>query len=88
MFYTYISYYENNKFHSVGVTSDLKRRIKTLNLNSVQDIKLVYYEEYENSKAATERETLLNELTPEIIHTFVKENNPTLSNLLTILNNH
>ena len=74
-----------NNFHSIGVTSDLKRRLKTLNFNGINSdkykYKTVYFETYENSNKAIQRENKLNKIPKELILELVKNNNPLLTDL-------
>jgi len=65
-FYTYITYTVENKFYSLGVTSDLQKRLKLLKVQEKKTFKLVYWECYDNSEDATEREKLLHRFPPEI----------------------
>lgn len=81
-FYTYISYNSQNTIHSIGVTNNLKRRFRLLNSINKCNCKLVYYEEYDNHIKAIKREDELNSLTTNSILLLVKENNPSLLNLL------
>ena len=84
-FYIYITYTEDNKLYSLGVTSDLKKRMKLLKMQNKKTFKLVYWENYDISKEATEREKFLQKFPPEILHQIVKDNNPSLSDLSDLL---
>ena len=84
-FFTYISYFENNNFESIGVTNCLQRRLKLLNQLSDKKVKLVYFEEYDNSKTATAREQFLKELHSKLLSELIIENNPMLTDLLEII---
>lgn len=79
-YYTYIIYSERNKFHSLGVTADLKNRWEILKKNN-EKIKLVYWEVFDRSNEATARENILKQFPAEILNQLVKENNPTLADL-------
>jgi len=84
LFYTYITYNKQNRFQNIGVTSDLKRRLKVLNLQNnapEKQYKIVYYETYNDSKTATDRENQLQLLSSSVINSLVKENNPLLKDL-------
>ncbi len=85
IFYTYIIYTKENKFYSLGVTSDMERRLKLLKSKNKKNTKLVYWESYENSSEATERENILQKFHPEILHQLVKENNPALTDLYNLI---
>ncbi len=80
-FYLYIIYTYQNKFHSLGITSDLKRRMNILKNKTKNDIKLVYWETFDKSSEAEDREIFLSDFPPEIIHKLVKESNPSLIDL-------
>jgi predicted GIY-YIG superfamily endonuclease len=83
-FYLYITYTFENRFNSLGVTSDLKIRINLLKIQEKKTFKLVYWESYDKSEEATKRENFLQKFPPEILHQLVKENNPSLSDLLNL----
>ena len=87
MFYTYIAYYNDNNFHSVGVTNSLLRRIKILcqlpdTAARKQSCKIVYYEEFDESKQATLRESELLKLPRQLVSELVLEANPMCIDLL------
>lgn len=85
-FYTYIAYFKEDTFQSIGVTSDLKRRFKLLKqIGSKKQsscCKLVYYEEFQSSDKATKRENELLELHETVLNELVEEANPMLVDLL------
>ena len=84
-YYTYIAYSKTNNLREVGVTNHLKRRFKLLNLkcNETENTcKLVYYEIFDDSKEARNRECELNELHTTIIDKLVEDTNPMLVDLL------
>ncbi len=83
MFYLYITYDLNNKFHSIGVTTDMKRRLKILNMKK-EFYKIVYFECFEDSTIATKRENEFLRTQKDVICEIVKENNPSLVNLVNI----
>ncbi len=83
MFYLYISYDLENRFHSIGVTTDINRRLKILNLHK-ENYKIVYYECFEDSLNAIKRENKFLKTQKDIINSLVKDNNPTLVNLINI----
>ena len=85
MYYVYIAFYENNTIQGVGVTNNLKHRFRLLNTKSTNNCKLVFFEEYMDSKKATERENELGVLPKEILKEFVEDNNPMYVDLK---NNH
>jgi predicted GIY-YIG superfamily endonuclease len=80
MFYTHIAYYPKKNKFIIGVTLDIKRRKKIL-CKQFPDCKIVYYEEFETSKEATERENELLDLPKQLIKELVLENNPELIEL-------
>jgi predicted GIY-YIG superfamily endonuclease len=85
VFYTYIVYNKNDSIHGIGVTIDLNRRLRLLNLilKSKDDYcKLVYYEEFTDSGAASKYEDELNELSEKELNQLVEDDNPMLVNLL------
>ena len=84
-FYTYITYFEDNNFHSIGVTNALQRRIKLLNQLADKKVKLVYFDEYADSKSATDREVCFKQLQTNVLNIYVLENNPMLTDLIEIL---
>lgn len=84
-FYTYIAYNQDDTMLGIGVTIDLKRRLKLLNLilKVKSDYwKLVYYEEFEDSAKASAHEDELNELSEKALRTLVEDRNPMLIDLL------
>ena len=84
-YYTYIAYSKTNNLREIGVTNHLKRRFKLLNLryDETEEIcKLVYYEIFDDSKEARNRENELNELHTTIIDKLVEDTNPMLVDLL------
>jgi predicted GIY-YIG superfamily endonuclease len=81
MYYIYIAYNKENKLCNISITNNLSRRIKLLRLNHNNFCKIVFYEEYETSELATEREDILSSLPEELIDELVKENNPLLIEL-------
>ena len=83
MFYTYIAFNSDNTIKSIGVTNNLKRRFKLLNLLVKKNkCKLVYYDEYFDSLLATKRENELKELHEKLRAQLIQENNPMLVDLL------
>jgi predicted GIY-YIG superfamily endonuclease len=85
VFYTYIVCDKQDSLRGIGVTVDLKRRLKLLNLiNKVKDnkCKLVYYEEFPDSTQATAYEDELNAYSEEELRTLIEDNNPILVDLL------
>ncbi len=80
MYFTYVAYYPEKKDFRVGVTLNITRRKKIL-CNLSPDCKIVYYEEFETSKEATERENELLDLPKQLIKELVLENNPELCDL-------
>jgi len=79
MYYLYIAFNQNNKLHSIGITTDLKRRLKTLQYNNANEhfkYKIVYYEIYEDSLKAIERENKFRKMPFSVIKKLVTENNP------------
>ncbi len=83
-YWVYIAYLSSGTFHSIGVTNNLKRRFRLLNLqlDSNEKVKLVHFEEFEQSLLATIREKIWNDLSAKSIHEIVEENNPMFTNLL------
>ncbi len=85
-FFTYIAYFKDDTFQSVGVTTDLKRRFKLLNqigtCKAENACKLVYYEEFQSSEAATNRENELNEISESELRKIIQNTNPMFVNLL------
>jgi len=86
MYYVFIVYNKKNELSNIGVTIDMSRRMQLLKFQKKKYCKVVYYEEYEDSKEATERENELNYLSKELIHELVTENNPMLIDLLKNVN--
>ena len=85
VFYTYIVYDKQDSLQGIGVTVDLRRRLKLLNLiNKEKDnnCKLVYYEEFRDSAQATAFEDELNEYSEKAIRELIEDNNPILVDLL------
>jgi len=82
MFYVFITFNEKNEFGKIGVTIDMHRRIQLINLQKKKPCKIVYYEEFEDSKKATLRESTLNSLSKKLIYELVYENNPMIADLL------
>ncbi len=84
-YYTYIAYFEDNTFQSVGVTNNLNRRFKLLSKikskTSINCCKLVYYEEFKNSTKATAREKELNKVSEKLLKQLVAYTNPMFVNL-------
>lgn len=87
-YYTYISYYLNNTFQGVGVTINLIRRFNLLDQLHCKlkgdCCKLVYFEEFEDSSAATQRENELNDLPKKMLRELVVDTNPMFVNLLKV----
>jgi predicted GIY-YIG superfamily endonuclease len=81
MFYLYILFNSANKLHSIGVTNNMQRRLKVLSLNNNEHLKVVYYETFEDSHTAIQREDDLNNMPKEVILELVKNNNPLLMDL-------
>lgn len=85
VFYTYIVFNRNDALEGIGVTVDLKRRLRLLNLilKSKDDYcKLVYYEEFPDSTQATAHEDALNEYSEKALRALIEDNNPVLVDLL------
>ncbi|GEM_PF-3453162 len=86
LFYTYIAYFNDDTFQSVGVTTDLNRRFKLLkqirNKKGKNCCKLVYYEEFKSSVDAINCENKLNELSEKSRKQLVENTNPMFVNLL------
>lgn len=82
MYYVYITYNSQNQPSHIGVTVDMTRRIKLLCHTAKNKCRIVYYEEYEDSKIADARETELLQMPKELIRELVEENNPMLVDLL------
>ena len=83
MYFTYVAYYPKKKEYKVGVTLNIIRRKKIL-CNLFPECKIVYYEEFETSKEATDRENELLDLPKQLIKQLVLENNPDLSDLINL----
>ncbi len=82
-YFTYITYNYLNNLATIGVTNNLKRRLKLLNqINNKNQLKLVYFEEFSNSISATQREAFFKYLQSDVLSEFVLENNPMLINLI------
>lgn len=84
-FYTYIVYNKDDTILGIGVTVDLNRRLKLLNLiQKPKDnyCKLVYYQEFTDSGAASKYEDELNDLSEKELNQLVEDNNPMLVDLL------
>jgi len=85
-FYTYIACFRDDTIQSIGVTTDLKRRSKLLQQIGSKKVKkcckLVYYEEFQSSLEATNRENELNYLTEKALRILVKNTNPMFIDLL------
>jgi len=83
MFYVYIAYNEENSLRFIGTTTDMERRMKVhcLMLKN-ETCKLVYYEVFDDSREASNREAQLKTFAPEVLQILVNENNPLLINLL------
>ena len=60
-------------------------RLKLFKNKNKKNTKLVYWESYENSSEATERENILQKFHPKILHQLVKENNPALTDLYNLI---
>ena len=85
VFYTYIVCDEHDSLQGIGVTVDLRRRLKLLNLiNKAKDnqCKLVYYEEFPDSTQATAFEDELNAYSENELRALIEDNNPILVDLL------
>jgi predicted GIY-YIG superfamily endonuclease len=85
VFYTYIVYDKKDSLQGIGVTIDLKRRLRLLNLilKSKDDYcKLVYYEEFADSTQATAHEDALNEYSEKALRALIEDNNPVLVDLV------
>ena len=80
MYYTYIVVNSNGSEYQVGVTTNIQRRKKIL-CSLDPGCKLVYYEEFEKSEKATERENILLELPKPLIKELIDETNPMWINL-------
>jgi predicted GIY-YIG superfamily endonuclease len=80
LYFTYVAYYTKKNEFKVGVTANISRRKKIL-CSLSPDCKIVYYEEFENSKEATDRENELLELPKQLIKELVLENNPELCDI-------
>ena len=64
----------------------MKRRVKIHCLSEKSCCKIVYYESFDDSKEATNRETELLSFPKELIKILVLENNPLLLDLLENMN--
>ncbi len=87
MFYTYITFTYGNRLHNIGVTSNLKRRLKNIkNINAIRKeseyVKIVYYESFDNSRQAGLKEDQWQLMTEKELIRKVKINNPLLINLI------
>jgi len=82
LYYVYIAYNPQNQITHIGLTLDMKRRLKLLCINTSQSCRIVYYEEYDDSKIADRRETELLQMPKELIAELVREYNPMLIDLL------
>ncbi len=84
MFYTYISFTCENKLHDIGVTNNLKRRLKNINALKKENecIKIVYYECFDNSRQAGLREDQWRLMQEKELIKEIKRNNPLLTNLI------
>ena len=83
MFYVYIIYNDQNLLRFIGTTTDMERRMKMHSLMLKNETcKLVYYEVFDDSLEASNRETQLKTFAPEVLQILVDENNPMLINLL------
>jgi predicted GIY-YIG superfamily endonuclease len=81
MFYTYIVFHAEKKEYQIGVTTNLAHRKKILCGQDPQ-CRIVYYEEYESSEEATQRENVLLDLPKSLLKELIDENNPMRVNLV------
>lgn len=81
MYYTYVTYYPEEKRFDVGVTKNLERRKKIL-CGQHSGCRMVYYEIFPESTAATRRENQLSGLPQKVLREWVLENNPELVDLV------
>lgn len=82
MYYTYIAYNKSDVIRDIGTTNNLRRRCKLFSLKYKNAYKIVYFEEFPNSKDATLREEELKKIHKSVIEELVTENNPMLINLI------
>ncbi len=84
MYYTYIAYDNKNKLSTIGVTSNLKRRLKNINAMKKESeyVKIVYYECFDNSRLASLKEDEWQLMKEKELIKNVKSNNPLLIDLI------
>ncbi len=88
MYYAFIAYDHRNKLFTIGVTNDLKRRLKNINAIKKESgqVKIVYYEAFDNSRQASLKEDQWELMTEKDLTRLVKSNNPLLIDLIKIKN--
>ncbi len=82
MYYTYISYHFGGDKYKIGVTANLRRRLRVLCMNDKKGCEIVYYEAYDNSDEATKRENDLLKMKDGQLISLIKQTNPIELDLL------
>ncbi len=80
-FYTYIIFTHEDKVLEIGVTTDMKGTMQLMKEARAEEPKLVYYETFETGKDAADREKVFKGIPGHLLRHFVRENNPSLSDL-------
>ena len=83
LFYVYIAYQPEKKRYFIGATRSIKRRIDLLRQLHSKNIRLVYYEEYDDSAEADRREDELLEMQKESLKELITQTNPLHTDILT-----
>ena len=81
-YFVYIVFSDDKKDIFTGVTVDMGRRMKLICAQTNKNCKLVYYEEYDNSKEANRRYMELTSLPKMLLTELINENNPMWVDLL------
>ncbi len=83
MYYAFIAYNHKNKLFAIGVTIDLKRRLKNMNATRKNDeqIKIVHYEYYDSSHLASLTEDMWIAMSDKELNEMVLSTNPILIDL-------
>ncbi len=84
MYYAFIAYNHRHKLFTIGVTNDLKRRLKNINAikKDSEQVRIVYYEAFDNSRQASLKEDQWELMTEKDLTRLVKSNNPLLIDLI------